>query len=467
MRRAFGDDENIGLLFRNIEGCHRDVRPVLSDETLVAAHMPPSTSVRFAPLKSVLTTSGKGDITVPDESYSMKFNIWQSRLEICSCFLSLFCLLGVIIVWIVQNSINIELTRNIQFSSLNTSFLDNMRLWQNAVTESCAGGSFDLIVTQPPWTNEDKQKFHGLSIDATIHASYINLTAVAFFIYVFSALFQGIRFVKFQKGWSPKGPEFSRWLEYAFTSPLQVVLVALSFRITNIDVILGYFGMQLAMVLMGYSIEKQTNKRYLNSKDKISDKFYYVDFLGDIRGPVYILVSWLLHFLIWGLPGWWHSDVIRWGISGQYAYIHKYQQKCGDKNFQMPAFVDVIFFSQFICFILFGVVCTIQYLLSNQITHDGLVDFNPKTIKDSEDYKLKWGKYSLAYAILSVTAKTFLEIGFLGLVATSPEFLKEKPVPTVPVALYSNVTQLSLFDNSTLSVPKNTTCYSIGMSKGR
>ena len=463
MRRAFGDDENIGLIFRNMEENQRDVKTCRVAESLSKVHLPPSTTARFAPLNSMGLTTGAPDSmnTQTREHYEF-YNAWQQTLEIISCFLSIFCILGVIVVWVVQKSITIELTRNVLFLSRDQPFMDSMRLWHNTVAESCAAGSFDLIMTQPPWTNDNKQKYDGLSMEGTVHASYMDLTAVAFFIYLFSSLFQGVRYIKFTKEWKPVGPEFSRWLEYAFTSPLQVVLVALSFGISNIDVILGFFGMQLAMVLMGYSIEKQTNKRYLHNPVKTSGKFYYFSFFGDIRGPVYILVSWTLHFLIWGLPGLWEAQIVRWGIAGQYAFVHQYQKKCGDPNFQMPAFVDVIFFGQFICFVLFGVVCTWQYFAAVYL---GEIDQSKYDIKQGSEYKNKWARYSFAYAVLSVTAKTILEIGFLGLVATSPEYLKPRPVPKAAVARYSNVTQVSLLNNRTVSVPANTTCYSIGTGR--
>jgi len=348
------------------------------------------------------------------------------------------------------------------FLSRDQSFMDNMRLWHNTVAESCAAGSFDLVLTQPPWTNDNKQKYDGLSMEGAVHASHIDLTAVAFFIFAFSALFQGARYWYFDN-WKPVGPEFSRWLEYAFTSPLQVVLVALSFGISNIDVILGFFGMQLAMVLMGYSIEKQTNKKYLHDPDKKSTKFYYFTFFGgDIRGLVYILVSWTLHFLTWGLPGLWEAQIVRWGIAGQYAFVHQYQKKCGDPNFQIPAFVDVLFFGQFICFVLFGVVCTWQYSWAGYLGEQGQ---ERDDIKKGSKYKTRWAQYSLAYAVLSVTAKTLLEVGFLGLVATSPEYLKPRPVPKAAVARYSSVTQVRLASNRSVSVPANTTCYSIGAGR--
>ena len=67
--------------------------------------------------------------------------------------------------------------------------------------------------------------------------------------------------------------------------------------------------------------------------------------------------------------------------------------------------------------------------------------------------------------MLSVTAKTLLEVGFLGLVATSPEYLKPRPVPKAAVARYSSVTQVRLASNRSVSVPANTTCYSIGAGR--
>jgi hypothetical protein len=460
MRRAFGDDENIGLLFRNMEEYQRDVKTCRGSESLAKVQLPASTTARFTPLNSVVFTTGIGDAVDAGTEEHETYHVWQKNLEIISCFLSICCLLAVTIVWVVQKSITIQLTRNVLFLSRDASFVDNMRLWHNAVGESCAAGSFDLIMTQPPWTNDNKQKYDGLSMEGAVHAAYIDLTAVAFFIYVFSSLFQGVRYIKFSMyNWKPVGPEFSRWLEYALTSPLQVVLVALSFGISNIDIILGFFGMQLAMVLMGYSIEKQTNKKYLHTADKKTDKFYYFTFFGDIRGLVYILVSWTLHFLIWGLPGLWEAQIVRWGIAGQYAFVHQYQKKCGDKNFQMPAFVDVIFFGQFICFVLFGVVCTVQYFSAG---HLGAAGETKTDIKNKKEYKTTWAKYSLAYAVLSVTAKTILEVGFLGLVATSPEYLKPRPVPKAAVVRYASVKQVSLANNRTVSVPSNTTCYSIG-----
>jgi hypothetical protein len=108
------------------------------------------------------------------------------------------------------------------------------------------------------------------------------------------------------------------------------------------------------------------------------------------------------------------------------------------------------------------VVCTWQYFGAGYL---GEKDQLKDDIKTGSEYKNKWARYSFAYAVLSVTAKTILEIGFLGLVATSPEYLKPRPVPKAAVARYSSVTQVRLASNRSVSVPANTTCYSIGTGR--
>ena len=443
-----------------------------------------STPVHFTPLKS-MPTMGQNQTEIPHTSLQSRLvkwaedlyywnterlYVWQRRLEGVSCVSSLICLVVTSVYWGAnQGSIKIELTRNVAFSSQNSSFTEKMRLWHTAVAESCAAGNFDLILTQPPWENKEK-KYDGFSIEGVIHnESYIDLTAVAFFIYLFSSSFQGLRCWRFNNNFKPLGPEFSRWSEYACTSPLQILLVALTFGISNIDILLGYFGMQLAMVIMGYSIEKQIKKKYLRDPKKTPNKFYWVSFLPhplgpDVRGVVYLLVSWTLHILIWGIPGLWETTMTRWGISGQYAYITKYQTICGDPDFNMPVFVEVIFWGQFICFLLFGLVCTLQFLRAEFLG----AEFTPeigdakRNTKMLDTYAKEWAKYSMAYAILSVTAKTLLEVGFIGLLVSSPNYLQSKPLPKTAVQMYANVTGISRLGNDRpISVSPDTSCFQL------
>ena len=320
--------------------------------------------------------------------------------------------------------------------------MDYMKLWHYAADNSCNTKNFEVQLLKPPW-------FNGLIVETSVKVSEINLNLVAFFIYLFSTSFQLFRYSYFDTYFIPQGPEFSRWLEYAFTSPLQVLLVALAFNIKNIDVLLGYFGMQLALVIMGYNIEEHIERVYTKDPSLFSNfsQVFKTWGVSDIRGFVYLLVCWTLHLLIWGIPGLWHSDFIRWGISGDYAYAHKYQKACfHDEEFQMPGAIDVIFWSQYIIFTVFGVVCSVQFVFAY-----------------SEPLVSRWREVSWSYAILSVSAKTILELGFLMLLLTSKEWLEFTPVPKASVVRYPNITYWKDVENHTYlsMISANTTCFSI------
>lgn len=84
---------------------------------------------------------------------------------------------------------------------------------------------------------------------------------------------------------------------------------------------------------------------------------------------------------------------------------------CGYKA-KMPGFVDFVVFSEFFLFSLFGLVPSVQTVLVLTAVHpaDGSPD------KDAA----RWGMATNAYGILSVTAKTVLEFGFLMLLESIP-----------------------------------------------
>jgi len=85
-------------------------------------------------------------------------------------------------------------------------------------------------------------------------------------ILVCSCLFQGARYLayvehdNFEEGvlfqYDPSsGPDFWRWVEYAVTSPLQIILIAGSFYMREIVLMATMAGLQGALVLLGYVIE--------------------------------------------------------------------------------------------------------------------------------------------------------------------------------------------------------------------
>jgi hypothetical protein len=227
MHAPFGQDENVDQIFRNIENhgqTRNQYRPIAEAHKGVSNGQPNMFSfLESTPNRVTWSTSGcSQEVTAQTKAEtavslneSDTYQNWQRRLEVFSCFLSIICLFAIVIVWgaIQKKLINIEITRNVQFMYKNVSITDKMRLWHTTVGESCAAGSFDLLLKEPPWENDEKQKYEGFSMEGVIHASHINLNAVAFFIYLFSAGFQGSRFLLFKTKCRPRGPEFSRWLD--------------------------------------------------------------------------------------------------------------------------------------------------------------------------------------------------------------------------------------------------------------
>jgi hypothetical protein len=446
MPGAFGEDHHVGnYMLNNENACinfslnhsaqkRNDMMNPYKTLAQASVELPSAQSTSQA-----MRTSGLFDTLV--NFVSVGSLITMKRLELASSALSFLCLLGSIGIIAQKYPLNISLTRNMDFFSRDPVAMDYMKLWHYAADRSCGDNKdFEVQLLKPPYENPTtKTKFDGLAIEASVKVSEIELCFVAFFIYVFSTSFQFLRWRVFDSFCHPEnGAEFSRWLEYAFTSPLQILIVAIAFGIKNIDVLLGYFGMQLALVMMGYEIERQIEKEYKHSlKHKEHKKQFYniLQRFGvrDIRGWVYLLLSWTLHLLIWGIPGLWHANFIRWGISGEYAYASKYFKACWhDDDFKMPDAAVFIFWSQYILFTVFGIVCSGQFLLAK---------FHP--VQDENNRTKRWRHVSMCYSVLSVSAKTILEVGFIMLLVTAYKWLEFERVPKVSVTPYPNVTNFT------------------------
>jgi hypothetical protein len=263
----------------------------------------------------------------------------------------------------------------------------------------------------------------------SVHAGSVSLFGVVLPIYIFSVFFQFMRFRQYctennkeglYKPWL--GPDFSRWLEYLFTSPLQIFVVATAFGFANRDTVSGLCGMQAALVLFGYDIEQQIKKIYkrdelpsngyqhMDSKenDLAPRRFHNILWkypvfsifkIRDIRGCVYLAVAWLLHSLIWV------------SIFNRYFDQRTHQKDCGtNSRAEIPGVVTFFMISQFVSFSLFGVLNTWQFCHAT---------FWLKTKPSREEQFRLWNSYSQYYGVLSVTAKLFLEAGFAWYVANA------------------------------------------------
>jgi hypothetical protein len=262
----------------------------------------------------------------------------------------------------------------------------------------------------------DKVAYRG----ATVHfaAGRYNPLLMLVWIFVVSVAFQGARVYLYKAkgdwqsnnkkgGWEYRpyaGPDFWRWVEYALTAPLQIVIIASSFMLGDKAVLLVLGGLQGGLMLLGFSIEQsirkvskhtnKTNGRQRNYKGKL----------------VYLLVSaWALHAIVWFV-----------------LFERFYRQKdnitaCGLTE-KMPWAVSFLVYTQAGLFSAFGFVQTwqaLKVLFAKKMPESQCSTCVPGKRMPKKDLA-SWETVSMLYALLSVVAKTLLEFGFLVLVRQVP-----------------------------------------------
>jgi hypothetical protein len=374
-------------------------------------------------------------------------------LELISAVLSFGCLVVLLCQWGSGGPATVRLTQEVLLYTNEVS-LTNAMHHLNFEYERWCDSDFRMNLEVPTWDPEnvdrhplDVTPFHnpkkkkkdlvlqGISTSIDIHYTTIDLFFIAVSIFVFSCLFQFARYRFYSTEANPNGwykpslgPEFSRWTEYLCTAPLQIFLVCVAFGTTNISTLLGQVGMQAALVLFGYDIEQQIKKIYkraLKQNKQDTKRFHNIFGVVNLRLYVYLGVSWLLHALIWSV------------ILGRFYLQERQGELCEkQKDFRMPPAVTFIVWSQFGSFTCFGVVCTWQAISA--------AIWGKNMSKDKQSKA--WKRVSFVYAFLSITAKTFLEVGFVWVVSIYKPFELASP---------ANI-QSGFMVNST-----NQTCFSI------
>jgi len=313
----------------------------------------------------------------------------------------------------------VRMSKEVLLFTNETAMVHAMRHLQTEYNGFCSKADFKIDLQVPTWNESNAKQFYEgknstmYGMSTSVHAGSLSLFAVVFPIYIFSAGFQFVRWYQYCTEDKPNGlykpwlgPDFSRWLEYLFTSPFQVFVVATAFGFANRDTVLGLCGMQAALVLFGYDIEQQIKKIYNRPELQNSSKgeyqppekrrFYNLLWpaIRDIRGWVYLSVAWLLHALIWS------------SIMMRYFDQQRHGEKCGtSSSAEIPGVVTFFMISQFLAFTTFGVVNSWQFVRAKQL--------------DRQQQFEKWNTYSQRYGVLSVTAKLLLEAGFVWYVANA------------------------------------------------
>jgi hypothetical protein len=235
---------------------------------------------------------------------------WQLKAEIISVVCSGLCLLGTFILRVARHdatNLKVRISRETLLFSNDTGVEDGMRLLHSTWNKQCEE-KYPMLLQVPRWQENET----GLVMHSSIYAFDIYILPLAIAVFAISILFQTWRWVQYDKLYKPQlGPEFSRWLEYFFTSPLQILIVSSAFGFATVDSLPGQSGMQAALVLLGYDIERQIKKMYKRLKKEKDDgvnyqsklkRFHHI-FSGiriaDIRLWVYLFFAWALHIAIW------------------------------------------------------------------------------------------------------------------------------------------------------------------------
>ena len=320
----------------------------------------------------------------------------------------------------------VRMSKEVLLFTNETAMVHAMRHMQTEYNGFCKKADFKIDLQVPTWNKSNTKQFYDgknstmYGMTTSVHAGSVSLFIVVFPIYIFSAGFQFVRWYQYctedkrdglYKPWL--GPDFSRWLEYLFTSPLQVFIVATAFGFANRDTVSGLCGMQAALVLFGYDIEQQIKKIYnreelpkdglraltedsRNYEPATKRRFHNILWptIRDIRGWVYLFVAWLLHLLIWS------------SIFMRYMDQRRHGKECGtNSSAEIPDVVTFFMATQFVSFTSFGLLNSWQFVRAKKL--------------DRQQQFEKWNKYSQLYGVLSITAKLFLEAGFLWYVANA------------------------------------------------
>jgi hypothetical protein len=227
-----------------------------------------------------------------------------------------------------------------------------------------------------------------------------------------------------------KEPCWERWLEYALTSPLQVVLIAGCVMIRDASTITFVFVAQLVCVLLGFPLEcALQNERLMRALETVLEKNAQVASQIEIefssssqteKAPVEIqetaklvvqiapqtLISYgrICSHRVWWLCMFASSVLhvaVWYVIIIQLSHVES-EARCYKESAGWRDALRIVIYGQCGLFTLFAVVPPVQKIFLNSNVRDAFL----------------YG--SVAYALLSVVAKTFLGASYIAFVALFP-----------------------------------------------
>lgn len=305
-------------------------------------------------------------------------------------------------------------TWNDKFVWLNqtSEMIEQSTDYQEEFMKTCNDSTnmeYKMYIGSTTWIREDKTKITYNSISMPIEGEGFNPWYMLMFVLYISSVFQGTRCIfnglnfgglTYDPG---SGPDFSRWLEYAITSPLQILIVASIFSLGNSNLLLTLACLQGALVILGFLLELIMDDIMINSNDESnkSDKSDKKEskVVNPQRNFIELLfvlfTSIFFHIVIWYI------------IINTFLSQLNTAKDCSDVDIEIPPIVTFIIGIQCFFFSTFGLVLCFQafYVIfcANFCNYVSLYKQRRKI----------WYTVTVCYSILSVLAKGSLEYGFI------------------------------------------------------
>ena len=166
--------------------------------------------------------------------------------------------------------------------SPENTFIQNLNIGYKTTCPQNPSSVEDLLILRSSYTSDlDLENIMQTWMPATYELfglPYANGYWMLFLVFLFSALFQIYFLCQVVCLDYFKRPCLARWLEYAATSPLQVVLIASCVMIRDVYTLVLLFGAQLVCVLFGFPIEYALQNQQLAAYmlEKLQDQNFAV-----------------------------------------------------------------------------------------------------------------------------------------------------------------------------------------------
>ena len=149
------------------------------------------------------------------------------------------------------------------------------------------------------------------------------------------------------------GAAFMRWVEYACTSPLQLVFFALLMQNTTVDEAILLCNSQLLLCLLGYAVEAELQAAFGHCPAHKPGEHWHA-----AEANMHQFRAWFLHLCAWYVHG------SLWAIiMGEFWDFNNNTKECIEKIDGAPSYVSMIIISQAFFFASFGAVQFLQLIV--------------------------------------------------------------------------------------------------------